>query len=198
MKVYLRAFELEDSISIHKWNMDGNITESTAANRSYYSSERVKEWVRGKIASNLSEHYLAVCLCQNDQMIGYVSLRNIENVNRNAFWGGVLIGEYKYRNIVNTVQAIFLLLDFGFFELGMHKIYGKWMSDNKPSLLLGDIFGFRQDGILRDEVFKRGRFHDIVVKSLLKEEYDKRRAALMRDYNISMPTQDFKGCIHDN
>lgn len=184
MKVYLRAFEYEDFKLIYKWNMDDKRTYNTAGNRSYYSSERVKKWVEGKITNNIYEHYLAICLCANDKMIGYISLRDIDYVNRNAFWGGILIGEYDCRNIVNTVQAVYLLLEYGFYELGLHKIYGKWMKDNKPSLLLGDIFGFQLDGVLRDEVYKNGQYHDLVVKSIMRSEYQNIRSSIMKNYKI--------------
>lgn len=178
--IFLRAFELDDYKLTHQWRNDETIQAKLGGNRYFVSSEREKKWVEEKIFENVKEIYWAICLKDTSQMIGYLSLNKIDLLNRHAFWGGIIIGDPKNRQLKNTLQAVYLLLDHGFSQLGLHKIYGEWLESNSQSLILGDIFKFKTDGILRDNVFKNNKFHNVVIKSLLKEEFE----LYKNDYSI--------------
>lgn len=171
--IFLRAFEIEDSNLINKWRNDDEIQSLLGGNRYYVSLHKEKKWVEEKIFNNKEEIYWAVCLKTTKEMIGYISLNKIDLLNRNAFWGGIIIGDKKNRQLKNTLQAVYLVLEHGFYQLGLHKIYGQWLENNEASLLLGETFNFKTEGILRDNVFKNNKFNNVIVKSLLKNEFEK-------------------------
>ena len=69
------------------------------------------------------------------------------------------------REAVNTV------LRFGFQTLRLHKVEALVTAPNAASRgLLTDI-GLRQDGVLREQVFWKQRFHDLHVFSILEGEW---------------------------
>ena len=171
-KVYLRAFEPDDYKQINAWRKDEEVYRLTGGNRFFVSSERDRQWVLDKILHNQTEMYLAICLTANHSMIGYCSLADINYHNSRAEWSGVVIGEKDYRGQGYATQAIYLLLEYAFDELGLHRVSGSWLAENTVSIFVGKMMGFRQEGVLRDYVFKEGKRHDMIVMSMLRPEFD--------------------------
>jgi ribosomal-protein-alanine N-acetyltransferase len=171
-KIYLRAFEPDDYKKINAWRRDEDVYRLTGGNRFFVSSERDKQWVLEKILNNQTDIYLAICLEENDAMIGYVSLSDINYRNGRAEWSGVVIGEKDYRGQGYATQAIYLLLEYAFDELGLHRVSGSWLAENTVSIFVGKMMGFRQEGVLRDYVYKEGKRHDMIVMSMLRPEFD--------------------------
>lgn len=175
MKVYLRAFEPEDFHRINLWRRDDEIYRVTAGNRYFVSSERDREWVLEKIKNNQTEVYVSICLVENDLMIGYASLSDIDYRNSRAEWSGIVIGEREYRGQGYATHAVFLLLEYAFDELGLHRVTNTLIASSSVSLFLAKMMGFRQEGTLRDYVYKHGKRHDLIVMSMLRPEFEKLR-----------------------
>ena len=175
-KIYLRAFEPDDCRNINAWRRDEEVYRLTGGNRYFVSSERDRQWVLEKILDNKAEIYLAICLAENDCMIGYISLADIDYRNGRAEWSGIVIGEKEYRGQGYATQAIYLLLEYAFDELGLHRVSGSWLAENTLSMFVGRMMGFRQEGVLRDYVYKSGKRHDMVIMSMLKPEFEQLRA----------------------
>lgn len=172
MKIYLRAFEPEDYKKINTWRRDEEVYRLTGGNKYFVSSERDRKWVEEKIFNNQTEVYLAICLTETEEMIGYISLSGIDYRNRRAEWSGIVIGYQEYRGHGYASQAIYLLLDYAFTELGLERVSGSWLDDNKVSLFVGKMLGFQQEGVLRRYIFKSGRHHDMIIMSILREEFE--------------------------
>jgi RimJ/RimL family protein N-acetyltransferase len=171
-KVYLRAFEPDDHQKIHKWRQDNEVYRLTTGNRVFVSAERDRQWVLDKAQHNETELYLAICLTSDDTLIGYVSLSRIDYRNRRAEWSGILIGEDEHRGHGYATDAVFLMLEYAFHELGMHRVSGLWLAENTVSIFLGKMSGFRQEGVLRNYVYKNGKHHDVVIMSMLRAEFE--------------------------
>lgn len=68
-------------------------------------------------------------------------------------------------------DALSLLIDYGFNELNLNKIYLNVFSTNHRALLLYKKIGFIQEGSLREDVFLNGKYIDVYVMSILKSEW---------------------------
>ena len=172
MKVYLRAFEPDDYKKINAWRHDEEVYRLTGGNKHFVSSERDRKWVEEKIFNTQTEIYLAICLAETEEMIGYISLSGIDYRNRKAEWSGIVIGYKEYRGQGYASQAIYLLLDYAFTELGLERVSGSWLEDNKVSLFVGKMLGFQQEGVLRRYVYKSGKYHNMIIMSILREEFE--------------------------
>lgn len=170
--VYLRAFELKDLELINKWHNDVNLNSLTCGRKFFVSSLYDRNWIEDKILNNQNQVYCAICEVESNNMIGYSSLNSINYVNKNAFWGGIVIGDYKARNKGYASQAAFQLMKYGFYELGLIKITGKWLPENKISVFMAKNLGFKQEGLLRKDVYKNNQFYDVLIMSILKEEFE--------------------------
>ena len=66
-----------------------------------------------------------------------------------------------------------LTIEFGFYDLGLNRIYAYQLLDNLASIKVNEKCGFKNEGILRSSIFKNNKFIDQQIMSLLKEEYRK-------------------------
>ncbi|MER2000460.1 MAG: GNAT family protein, partial [Lysinibacillus sp.] len=81
----------------------------------------------------------------------------------------------EYLNGGFGTEAGHLFLDHLFGELGLNMVYAYVRQDNKASNTIPKKFGFTQDGIIRDFVYKQNRFHNVNIYTLLKAEHEKRK-----------------------
>ena len=174
MKVYLRAFEQGDLDLVHQWHNDDEITDLMGGRKFFISKERERTWLEDKMFNDRDQLYCAICITDSSKIIGYTSLNEIEHVHRKAFWGGIVIGDKTERNKGFATSAAIQLLKYGFCELNLNKIYGKWLDTNKTSLFMGKMLGFKYEGTLREDIFKGNKYHDIIIMSILKQEFEEK------------------------
>ncbi|EQB3102378.1 GNAT family N-acetyltransferase [Clostridium botulinum] len=67
--------------------------------------------------------------------------------------------------------AISLILEFEFNELNLHRIYLQVFSFNKRGIKFYEKMGFIHEGELCQALYCNGSWHDIVIMSILKNEY---------------------------
>lgn len=80
--IYLRGFKEEDTVRINRWRNDPEIQKLVSSSFRYVSEAIEREWVKSKMNSNRTDIYLAICLRETDEMIGYVSVNNINQIGR--------------------------------------------------------------------------------------------------------------------
>lgn len=166
--VFLRAFEFGDLSFLNSLRNDEEIFLNTCGNKYFISSEYDRKWIEDKIFNNQFQIYLAICLTGSNEIIGYLSLNNIDYRNRKAEWGGIIIAK-KYANKGYANDAAILLIKFVFEELGLHKLYGYVLEKHAISIHLLEKLGFINEGLIHDFIFKNNKFHNVIFVSLLKE-----------------------------
>lgn len=169
---YLRAFEPDDYKLLHQWRTNSDITGSVTGNIIFVSSEREKKWVQKKIFDDTKSIYWAVCDIETTDMIGYTSLRKIDLLNRKAVIGGVTIDK-KYWRKHYAINATILVLQYAFQELGLNKVSTDYLASHKVTgpVLINQL-GFHKEAVLKKEIFKNGKYHDVEVASILKDEFE--------------------------
>lgn len=171
--VFLRAFEPGDHLLINKWRNDSSIQDFTGGPIRFVSSEMEKEWVQDKMMHNTKDLYLAICL--NDgkgRMIGYISLNNIDHLNKTADAGGTVIGEKDCRDGFAVFEAIKLLLDYAFLQLNINRITASCLPGHFFAPCSLAALGFQKEGRMRETLYKHGSYQDMDLYSLLRKEYD--------------------------
>lgn len=102
--------------------------------------------------------------------IGLACLRQIDRRNGNA--EVVLgIGEKDLRLAGYGVDMLIVLLDIVYYELGLEKAYVK-AYDHDLGLKSALSFGFITEGKMRKQIFLEGKYVDLWIFGLLKEEYE--------------------------
>ncbi|MCC6169899.1 MAG: GNAT family N-acetyltransferase [Caldilineaceae bacterium] len=68
-------------------------------------------------------------------------------------------------------EALDAIVDFGFSELGLNRVEALVMVENGASSRLLRRLGFQEEGILRQQDFFKGQFHDMRLFALLAQDY---------------------------
>ncbi|RLD74136.1 MAG: hypothetical protein DRI87_01975 [Bacteroidetes bacterium] len=166
--IYLRAFELDDYKLLNKWRNNEEMHRLTCGNKYFISSVYDKKWVENKIFNKENDIYLAICLNENDQLIGYTSINEIDHRNFRAKWGGIMIEpDHNGKGVATEVGEI--VIDYVFNELGFKSLHTNILEEHGASLRLVEKLGFKKEGLLRSSVFKMGKFHNEVILSLINE-----------------------------
>lgn len=170
--IFFRAFEPNDYLIINRWRNDPEIQRMTAGTFRYVSSEMEKEWVKSKILNNTRDIYLAICPKDKpDMMIGYTSINDIDYTQRSAHGGGIVIGDPEFRDGSVRLEVGIKIRKYVFETLNMHRFSGACLADHLISRITIEASGFILEGRKRDAVFKNGKYHDLLIFSLLKDEY---------------------------
>ncbi len=173
--IYLRLIEPEDLENTYLWHNDFDIQKMTCGSIRFVSKEIERNWLLSKTSNNQKDIYLAICAIENDKMIGLYSINDIDLLNRKCRLGGVVIGDKEYRDGDAHREAGKIVTDYAFNQLNMHKVTGSCLKEHIFSRADMETSGYHLDGILRDDVYKNGCYHDVCVYSLTEFEYRSRK-----------------------
>jgi ribosomal-protein-alanine N-acetyltransferase len=106
----------------------------------------------------------------DEAMLGGVSLSNIRRGVAQTGTLGYWMGKDHARKGIMT-QALRLVLDFSFGDLGLHRVEAACLPRNEASQRLLRRCAFSEDGYARKYLKIRGEWHDHVLFSLLTEDH---------------------------
>lgn len=170
-RIFFRAFEPEDYFLINNWRQDEEILRSLGGNHYFVSLEREKQWVIDKSLNDNRNVYLAICLIETGQMIGYTSINNIDLRNAKCEWGGTIIGEKSMWGKGYASEAARLMLHYIFKQYPMNKCYGYCLEEHAVTHKMLLSLGFVYEGMARDDVYKNGQYKSKLQFSMLRSEY---------------------------
>ena len=116
--------------------------------------------------NNTNEVLLVMEDISTGKLIGHVGLYKIDRIAKKTEFG-ILIADDESRGKGYETKATNLMVEYAFHELGMHKVTAEVLNENTASLSMFKKCGFTTDGCLRDDVFKNGRYYDVVCMSIL-------------------------------
>jgi RimJ/RimL family protein N-acetyltransferase len=159
--VYLRALEVADFERTQQWHNDPRLYDTLISPFRYVSHAAEEEWIRRKVAYSQTEIQLAICLREDDRHIGNIHLTDIDWISRHGHLG-MFIGEAQYQSKGYGQQALRLMLRHAFRDLGLHRVCLVVLDDNPRALRVYEKCGFVVEGRLRQHVYKRGAFRDLI------------------------------------
>lgn len=169
--IYLRLFEPEDFEKTYKWRNDFNSLLMTCGPLRFVSKEIEKKWAYSKATNNSNEIYLAACLKENDEMIGYCSILNIDWMNRKCTFGGLVIGDKQQKDGDAFMDIGTIIIDYIFNELNMNRTSTRALKEHSIVRASLEAAGWVLEGIERESIFKNGQYHDACNYSMLKSEF---------------------------
>ena len=167
-RLYLSPVSIEDTETYLKWMNDGVMARGFAQYSNLVASKADLQWLY-EPSSNM--HRYAIVLEDSDELIGGISIHDIDHRNRHAFIG-IFIGEEKHRSKGYGAEAIRLILDYGFNTLNMHNIMLSVHADNKGGIACYKKVGFKEAGRRREWAFKDGQYVDVIYMDILAREFN--------------------------
>ena len=167
-RIYLRPLDEEDLDRCLRWINDPEVLH-TLGRRFPMSRTLEKEWLAGHYKSE-KRFSFAIVLKDGDRHIGNCGFNDIDYVNRKAVFG-ILIGEKDQWGRGYGPEAARLVVDYGFKQLGMHRISLEVYSHNTRAQRAYEKVGFVLEGRMRESHFRDGCYYDTLVMAILEGEW---------------------------
>ena len=168
-RVYLRPAERADIPLFVGWLNDAE-TASFLSMRAPMSIAAEQDWFEKMLATHGKERWFFVmCLLAGGQAIGTIGLFDVDMVNGSAAMG-IAIGEKDLWGKGYGSDALNALLDFGFGELRLERIWLEVNDDNVRAKRSYEKCGFIFEGTERHAMYRDGRHRDIDLMSILRND----------------------------
>jgi len=168
-RLRLRKYEDRDLADILKFSMDMDARLdweiSAEGVKDYWEAQRALD-----IRADPQWFSLVVELKAAGKAIGQVGLGVIKIGEHRQGTIGWLLGR-KYRGQGLATEAARALLQFGFEELGLHRIAARTGRDNVRSWKLMERLGMRREAHFRESHVVEGEWRDEYIYALLAEEW---------------------------
>lgn len=104
--------------------------------------------------------------------VGTVGLHKIDWKNRDAEFG-IAIGEKKFWGNGYGTEATKLILDYAFNQLNFHRVSSAAYDFNARSVKMHIRVGLKEEGRVRQSIFKNGQYQDKIIFGILQKEWEK-------------------------
>ncbi len=166
--ITLRAIEIEDLELIREMINDPEIENMTGGGGLPVSKYQQENWF--KSLGNRNNEVRLMIETEDCGTIGMVMLTDIDYRNSTAQFHSKIATSKNIRGKGYGTKATNALVEYGFNQLNLNCIYSHIIEYNIASQRVKEKCGFKKDGVLRKRVYKNGKYHNIVVWSILKSE----------------------------
>jgi diamine N-acetyltransferase len=169
-QVYLRPSEREDIPLFVAWLNDAE-TASYLSLRAPLSMPIEERWFERMLETQGKDAYhFVICSLADDRPIGTIGLFEIDATNGSA-GVGISIGVRELWGRGLGTDAMNALLDFGFGELRLERIWLDVYEHNPRGRRAYEKAGFVVEGVKRHGIYRRGRYIDVQLMSILRDEW---------------------------
>lgn len=186
-RVSFRDFEDRDVDFVYKTKQSSKVNISVIGDYSNFTYEDAVKWVEGCKDQNSNYRFWAICTNDSFQnIIGWCSICNIDHNNKKVAFHGVTIADPKYRDGVAWYETYYFILDYVFNVLNFNRLYSMSLTTNKSTNTFNMLFFNSEEGILKQAIYRRGQYHDMVIHAIIKEEFEKYMSEGLFDFDVYM------------
>ncbi len=130
-----------------------------------------RRFIKSTIKSSCPKKDIIFEISENNIFAGLISLKEVDKINAKAEIGYWLDVNMTGKGIMH--RACKALINYAFDELKLNRVWIKTAVGNKKSAAIPVNLGFYFEGIEKEGELLNGKFHDLMVYSLLKNEWKK-------------------------
>jgi ribosomal-protein-alanine N-acetyltransferase len=168
-RLRLRPFTLSDAAAVHTLAGAREVATTTLNIPHPYPEGTAETWIDGHAAAAAAgTGYIWAMVRKADELLmGGISLWVNATHQRGelGYWLGVPFWNQGY-----TTEAARRVVEFGFTELGLHRIQAGCFPRNVASARVMEKAGLIYEGLLRGYVRKEDRFEDVAMYALVRTE----------------------------
>ena len=164
--LYLRKLEESDLDRIWEWIHRPDIYLAIGMQVPVSKSAQ-KRWFDDLDRSN-SKIVFAICLSENNNHVGNVSLDLIDYRHRNARLS-IFVSDHDLRGKGIGSKAMKLLIEYAFTFLNLHRIYCKTTAGDERIANFYKRLGFEIEGQLREHEYIKGKYLDKIMLGLINK-----------------------------
>ncbi len=163
---------LEDNINpFFYWLKDEEVIKYSLTSFQEFNSENDIQLWYSRLLSNHSDYTMGIFLSSNDVLVGYTGICNISNINRSGEYFVFIGDKTQWGNGIGTITTK-KVIKYGFEKLNLNRIMLTVSEPNIGGIRAYEKAGFKFEGRLRQACFREGNYHDKIMMSLLRDEWE--------------------------
>ncbi len=171
-RLILRPFELSDAKDVQRLAGEKAVAETTLNVPHPYEDGMAEEWIsthQSKFESGELCNF-AITMAETGELMGAIGLiiSSRHNHAELGYWVGV-----PFWNQGFCTEAAKAVLEFGFSELELNRIYAHFLSRNPASGRVMKKLGMTHEGMLRKHINVSDRYEDLKLYGFLADEWRK-------------------------
>jgi RimJ/RimL family protein N-acetyltransferase len=168
MQAVLKPLSLDYLEDMMSWVNNPAITGKFAKFNCNLTRDEEASHIRQMMASKTERAF--VMESEEGKYLGNISLHEIDTQAGKARMS-ILIASKEERGKGYGESAIKKLLSIAFNEMKLHKIWLVVFEENEKAKGLYRKCGFQEEGILKDEYFVKGKYHNMVRMAIIKAKW---------------------------
>lgn len=166
---YLSSLIFEDLEKIKLWR---NSQMDFLRQFKPLTSKNQEQWWND-ITNDEKSVIFSIISFNDDEIIGYCGLTNIHLLYSHAEISFITKEmeptSAKYRIIF--LEVLKMLAKFAFDNLNLNRIFTETYETRTDHIKILEDFGFIKEGVMREHVFKQGKFVNCIIHSVLRKEF---------------------------
>lgn len=168
--VKLRAYKEEDIEKAVEFINDEEVKKLMDSTIPFPMTKwQEEDWVRSRKANTDFTYDFAIEDLKTGKYIGGCSINECDVKNRTCVVG-IMIGDKEYWGKGYGSDALKILIKFIFEEVNMNKIKLNVFAFNNRAIACYKKVGFKEEGILRKEIYRSGKYYDEIIMAMFKGE----------------------------
>ncbi len=169
-RVMLRSLDFTDAEQFAAWIRDEEVIKySLSVFRRLKTSDQVRVWLE-RVILDTSSFTRGIVRQDTGELIGYTGLADVSSQNRSAEYF-IFIGDKSCWHQGFGTEVTRLVVNYGFTELKLNRIQLTASAPNVGAVRLYEQAGFVREGVLRQAAYRGGAYHDRILMSLLRSEW---------------------------
>lgn len=170
-RIFLRAVSPEDACHFERWFNEPEVTLYLNYGQLPTNEEEIFEMISEQ--KRRGDILFIVVDKKTKEAIGLTGLHDINSRARKAEYR-VFIGEKKYWGKGLGTEITELVTFYGFDRLNLNRIYLGFTADNEKAGKAYEKSGYVKEGILKQDLYRNGRYYDSIKMAVLREDYLKK------------------------
>ena len=168
-RIFLRESTFEDCQYFAKWEQMDEVTEFFTIDKGRNYEEVVTEFIcRQKDDDKLQ---LTICSKESQKPIGRIYISNIDNHYDSLDITRIYIADKSIRGKGLGEEALRAVLELAFEEMNRERVTLDHFTENQIASRLYLKVGFQYEGVMRHGGKKDGKYIDLHLMSMLRDEY---------------------------
>lgn len=168
----LRDLKHEELELMLSWRNAPSVRENMYTQHEISLSEHLAWW--SSIKNRVDQKYFM--FETENKPCGIVAFNQIDLINKNSLWAFYASPDAP-KGTGSRME--FLALDYIFYEVGLHKLNCEVLAFNTPVIKLHQKFGFKIEGVLREQYKFDSGYSDIYQLGILASEWKQAREGML-------------------
>jgi [ribosomal protein S5]-alanine N-acetyltransferase len=171
LRTILRKMNIDDAKEMFEYSSNREVTKYLSYD--HMSIEEAEKYIQNKV----EKYAQGECMIwgiehkENRKYIGACGFTHWDTENNCAEIAYSLNQDYWGRGIMGEI--VDQLFQFGFEKMNLNRIEARCWSENNKSVRIMEKNNMKFEGIIREQIYVKGKYRDVKMYSILKREYKK-------------------------